>query len=72
VKSILISGADVRYKNAAGWNALLFAAHVGHLEVCKFLIHSGIDIADAENDGWTAIMFAAAQVVPTLADLIIY
>ena len=43
-----------------GYNALMYAAYAGHLELCQLLLRHGADVS-AENDEGCSALFLAAQ-----------
>nr|XP_024214038.1 uncharacterized protein LOC106686759 [Halyomorpha halys] len=58
-KELLDHGADVSAKTIAGWNPLMEASYVGHLEIVKLLIGRGAPLNDTNNDGYTALHYAS-------------
>ncbi|XP_063407909.1 uncharacterized protein LOC134691355 [Mytilus trossulus] len=61
VKKCLENKADIDYQTIDGRTALMWAAMLGHLEICRLLIDTGCKIDITSEDGWTALMLAAVR-----------
>ncbi|EYC27805.1 hypothetical protein Y032_0008g194 [Ancylostoma ceylanicum] len=51
---------DPNEKNLSEWTPLLYAAYLGHHNVCQILIEAGAKLDDCNRRGQTALMMAAA------------
>ncbi len=66
VRALLDKGAKVGHRvvdgsgDWAGYNALLFAAYRGHLDIVRLLVERGADLNAANGSGQTALMIAAS------------
>ena len=58
-KHLVEAGADIHYINADRYNAIMFCAQNGHIEILKILLEAGADIHPVDNSGYNAIMFCA-------------
>jgi hypothetical protein len=47
-------------KNTAEWSPLMYAAYLGHTQVCEFLCSKGVPLEDKNEMGQTALMLAAS------------
>uniref|UniRef100_A0A914YUG1 SAM domain-containing protein n=1 Tax=Panagrolaimus superbus TaxID=310955 RepID=A0A914YUG1_9BILA len=47
-------------KNIAEWSPLMYAAYLGHVQVCEFLCSKGAPLEDKNELGQTALMLAAS------------
>lgn len=53
------NGLDTRASDRNGWNALMYAASSGHVDVFEALVLYGVDWRHLANDGRTTLMQAA-------------
>ncbi|KAL3086738.1 hypothetical protein niasHT_039404 [Heterodera trifolii] len=51
---------EINVKNAAGWTPLMYAAYLGHRELCQLLVLRGADVEAANERNQTGIMLAAS------------
>ncbi|KIH68603.1 hypothetical protein ANCDUO_01061 [Ancylostoma duodenale] len=51
---------DPNEKNLSEWTPLLYAAYLGHHNVCQILMEAGAKLDDCNRRGQTALMMAAA------------
>ena len=61
MRELLAAGADPnKYKDSAGWTALIRAAFWGRDSTVSILIHHGADLNIQTKDGETALEMAAS------------
>jgi len=58
---LIESGADIKIKDAEGFDALLWAAHYGNLEIIDLLLGKGADIESQDSSGETPLMCAVSN-----------
>jgi ankyrin repeat protein len=60
VRKLLAEGADVNWRNAAGWTPLMIAAAEKHLDTVQVLLAAKADPNQRNAYGRTALMFASS------------
>lgn len=60
VKLVLENGADVKYNNGNGQNALFLAAYGGHLAIAELLVENGADMNHLDRYDRSPLSFAQA------------
>jgi ankyrin repeat protein len=72
VKAILVAGADVDYRDAAGLSALNWAAIRSQNHVAQLLLSSGADVNTRDNNGVSPLLYSVGTrntpLVQLLAD----
>jgi len=58
VELLLQKGANVNYRTAGNYTALMSAANVGHVEIVKILLAAGADPTVKDAGGRTALTYA--------------
>jgi ankyrin repeat protein len=65
------AGAAVDHKDNRSWDALMYAAQNGHLEVVRVLLDRGCNVNHAALTGFTALMTAAKSDHLSVAQMLI-
>lgn len=59
IMRLIKAGAGIDATDKKGRTALMYAAHDGNIEICKFLLEKNANVTAGDNRGKTVLMYAA-------------
>jgi len=66
VQNLLLAvNIDINEKGPDGWTALVFAAAMGHLKICQYLLQHGARLIAADKEACSALGTALSAIWPT-------
>jgi ankyrin repeat protein len=71
VQTMLGKGADVRFQDAYGWNALRQALLTANLKMVQIVVEAGADVNAKFPQGWTPLMLAVISRNPEIVQFLI-